>query len=145
MYHITLNTEHAVPLLGKLEGNAIALNGLGRMVRAELLALPQALSGLEVDCFEIMPDHLHILFLLNGLTEHPSIPQVMQRFKSLSGRKYTYWRNEKGLTHLPEKLWKRSYRDTYIKTELQLGNVREYIANNARKLALELEREGSDK
>jgi REP element-mobilizing transposase RayT len=137
MYHITINTGHGVPLLGKLAGEAIELSGIGRMVKQELADLPAAFNGLEIDCFEIMPDHVHILLLINGLEpQRPSLTRVMQRFKSISGIEYVKWRNVKALTHLPEKLWKRSYRDTYIKNEQQLENVRQYIRNNARQLAL---------
>ena len=56
----------------------IELNGVGKLVKGELLALPAAFKGLELDCFEIMPNHLHILLLINGLEEErPSIPRVI--------------------------------------------------------------------
>src|SRR5436190_1477983 len=67
MYHITINTEHGAPLLGKLVGSEVELSGLGRMVEEHLLILPTAFVGLELDCFELMPEHVHILLLINGL------------------------------------------------------------------------------
>lgn len=138
MYHITINTEHGIPLLGQLVGTTVEVNGLGKMVRDTLLQLPVSYSGLKADCFEVMPNHLHVLFLLDGLEpERPDMRRVIQRLKSITGLTYVRWRNSKGLDHLPAKLWKRSFRDTYIKSERQLEAVRNYIKNNPLKAALD--------
>jgi REP element-mobilizing transposase RayT len=130
-WHIIICTHMRRPLLGQVEGAELLLSPVGNIVVEEMQALPAAFDGLDIDIFRPMPDHLHAIFFLNGLVkERPSVPTVVQRFKSLTTRGFVQLRKDCGLVEA-EKLWLRSFRDRYIRSEAQLHATREYILNNA--------------
>src|ERR1041384_5296617 len=83
MYYITICLDQRIPLLAKETESGLQLTGIGRMVHEELLALSPRFSGFELDCFVIMPDHLHFIGFLNGLNpDRPSMIEVIRVLKS---------------------------------------------------------------
>jgi REP element-mobilizing transposase RayT len=136
-YHIIICTAERRPMLGRPAGDEIALNGIGRVVEAELVRLASHYDGLTVDCYRVMHDHVHVLLFLDGLNANrPDVRRVVQRLKSTVAMRYLRWRKSTGALHLPDVLWQRSFYDAYIKHEDQLYNVRQYILYNALALSL---------
>ena len=60
-YWITLCTQSRRPLFGSLNAGAIDLSPAGRIVQQEWLRTTRQRSGLELDCFVIMPDRLQAI------------------------------------------------------------------------------------
>ena len=71
--------------------------------------------------------------LLHG-TLCGSLGSVIQNFKSISTRMINKFRNNPGCP-----VWQRNYYERVIRNELELTKVREYIANNPMKWALDKE------
>jgi REP element-mobilizing transposase RayT len=55
-------------LLGKIVDGEMQLNDVGRMVKAALREIPKRYRGVRLDAFVIMPDHIHVIFVLVGAT-----------------------------------------------------------------------------
>jgi putative transposase len=72
----------------------------------------------NLDCFVIMPNHVHcIIQLYDGL----SLSVIINSFKTITSKK-------SGVT-----LWQRGYYDHIIRNEKELQKIREYIMNNPSK------------
>jgi REP element-mobilizing transposase RayT len=74
-YFVTICTRHRQPLL---------VGKVAAVVERELLALPARFGGLSIDCWKMMPDHLHVLVRLHE--SGATLSEAVQAFKSLSTR-----------------------------------------------------------
>ena len=63
-----------------------------------------------------MSNHLHVIFVFNGMKE--SLSEVVRRFKALVTR------------NTGVKFWQRNYYEHVIRNESALFKMREYIKNN---------------
>lgn len=134
------------------------------MVDVEWARLPERFPTIELDCYVIMPNHLHgILVIHNSLPEDPlqaqkrapatAMPQddqgahtagetlgeMISTFKSLSTREYIRCARERGWPRFERQVWHRNYYEHIIRNECELGVVREYIVNNPLRWALDRE------
>ena len=119
------------------------LTQAGEIVRALIERIPLTYSNAGVDCYVIMPDHVHLLLWIwdapqkrmelpegNGLTrgsgptKKASLPQVIRALKSLSSKRVGY------------PLWQERYYDHIIRNQQDLENARQYIQNNPLKWVL---------
>ncbi|KPL04622.1 MAG: hypothetical protein AMJ90_00190 [candidate division Zixibacteria bacterium SM23_73_2] len=76
-----------------------------------------------VDCFAIIPDHIHLIIILNR-TKRISLSAIIQYFKSLITKDF---RNK---LNAPEKFWQRSFYDHVIRNEKDYLEKKRYILNN---------------
>ena len=128
------------------------LNDAGRMVTDTWHQIPQHYAGIELDIFQIMPNHIHGIIVINpvgvGPCAHPhpriengqaqgpvptgslSVSNVIERFKSLTTARYIEGVKNTGWPSFPGKLWQRSYHDRIIRKEAELNKIRTYICNN---------------
>jgi REP element-mobilizing transposase RayT len=111
-YFVTICTRNRRPLL---------VAKVATLVERELLALPARIEGLSIDCWKVMPDHLHVLVHLNecGAT----LSEMVQAFKSLSWRAV---RKGNGIY----RVWQRGFHDRIVRREKDMERLREYIRNN---------------
>ena len=79
-------------------------------------SLPTKFSGVDIDYYILMPDHLHIIFILNE--SKVTLGEVVRFFKASVTK-----RGKK-------KLWQRNYYEHIIRNEKTLNKIREYIKNN---------------
>ena len=110
-----------------------------------------------------MPNHLHGIIILNvgadpcvrpdkpdeisyqgqsqGIapTSAISLPQLIQRFKSLTTKKYIDGVNENIYPPFNKRLWQRNYHERIIRNETELNKIREYIEINPMKWDLDEE------
>jgi REP element-mobilizing transposase RayT len=79
-----------------------------------------------LDCFVIMPNHVHVLF-------HPTgghlLQDILHSWKRFTAREINKVRSKAGV------LWQREYWDRLIRTEKQFQWTQNYIARNPEKLA----------
>ena len=101
------------------------LSPLGKVVEACILALPIHNSGVMLDKFVIMPNHIHLLlrFVATEVGQsRPTLQKLMQSFKSVTTRKC--W--EIGIS----KLWQRSFYDHVIRNDADYLQIWQYIDEN---------------
>ena len=99
-----------------------------------LLSLPERFSGLTIDWYTLMPNHLHIIFVFNEIKK--DLPEIVRTFKALVTRN----------TRI--KFWQRNYYEHVIRNEDALLKIREYIQNNPLAERIKFEefyKDGSDK
>ena len=88
----------------------------------------QYYPGIELDVMQIMPNHLHgIIIIRAGVL---SLSDIIERFKSLTTKRYIDGVNNNGWRLFPGQLWQRSFHDRIIRNEMELNHIRQYICNN---------------
>jgi REP-associated tyrosine transposase len=68
-----------------------------------------------------------------------SLPDVVQRFKSLTTTRYRHGVAQQAWSPFPGRLWQRNYYEHVIRTEESLFSIRSYIAANPERWALDRE------
>ncbi|MCB7128199.1 MAG: transposase [Candidatus Brocadiales bacterium] len=113
-YFVTICSRHNKPHLVGLEG----------IIRAAMKRLYR-IEGTEVDYFCIMPNHLHLIIILNGC----SIPlgEIVRRLKAQVSKEAGF------------RVWQPNYYEHVIRNEKALNKIREYIKNNPVKEIIEFE------
>ena len=76
----------------------------------------KGINGVYLDQYVVMPNHLHIIFELNGC--RLKIGEIVRRFKAGISRQIT------------EKIWQPNYYEYVIRSDKALKKIREYILNN---------------
>ena len=61
----------------------------GKIAEEELTALPNRYTGLLIDHYVIMPNHIHLLFHLQtaGASPRPTVSSILCTYKSLTTRR----------------------------------------------------------
>ena len=63
-YFITIVTQNRLCLFGSILDGEMVLNDAGRMVEQVCQEMPQVIRGVEISCFQIMPNHFHAIIWL---------------------------------------------------------------------------------
>ena len=166
-YFITICTRNRECLFGNVEGNAVLLNDVGRVVQGVWDALPVNFLGVELDAFVVMPNHVHGIIILNNVgvqfiaphkdqgAMHPQgvrrgvpgshaatptqnrAPTLGEIIRAFKAR-CTHRINQLRGTHgFP--VWQRNYYEHVIRSESSLQEIREYISNNPAQWAFDRE------
>ena len=151
MYFVTLCTQNRECLFGEIVDGQMQLNDVGKMVRAVWDEIPAHYPGIDVDEFVIMPNHIHGITVIVGAgpracpdstkTQTNGQPQgvaptglplsgVVQRFKTMTTKRYADGVEQSGWPPFPAKLWQRNYWEHVVRNEPELDRIREYIQNN---------------
>lgn len=154
IYLLTLVTVDRQPLFGQLVGETIRLSPLGEQIAAEIERIPtyRDASSIEVYSFVVMPDHVHIL-----LQVHDRLPkhlgsyigwfklQCSDHYNALtpSGQVLgdvppSNTPSGPVLADVPARniLFAPEYHDRVLTHKGQLANMKNYILDNPRRLAL---------
>jgi REP element-mobilizing transposase RayT len=113
----------------------------GQMIRTVSEAIPERYEGVGVDDFVVMPDHNHGIIILTGAggPSSLSLPQVVQRFKSLTTTRYRDGMMSSGWPPYHGSLWQRNYFEHVVRDEAELNRIQQYIRENALRWTLERE------
>jgi REP element-mobilizing transposase RayT len=122
-YFITICTHYRHPYLQ----NEI----IKKTVVAELARL-NSLKGVKIDYFVVMPNHIHLILILEDSAY--SLFNVVKRFKSKTTVIVKKIANQGWQLH---KLWQPNYYEHGIRNEMALSGIREYIKNNPEKEKIE--------
>jgi len=146
-YYITICVQNRSCLFGDIANEIVIPNDAGNMVQKMWDELPLYYPGIALDAFILMPNHVHGIIVLTGETGQArgpaptfiSLPDVMQRFKSITTAKYRKGVTENGWAPFEGKLWQRNYYEHIIRSEKALNSIREYIFANPAKWAYDKE------
>lgn len=143
-YFITVCTYQRECLLGNVIDGAMILDFPGEQVFEAWHGLPDHYPHVRLDAFVIMPNHVHGIVVLSGdrvaaglkpaATKRHALPEVVRGFKTFSSRRTNAWRQTAG-THV----WQRNYHEHVIRSERELDKIRQYIATNPLRWALDRE------
>jgi REP element-mobilizing transposase RayT len=150
-YFITICTSRRVHLFGEIKNQEIKLNRPGEIVEEWWRKLKDKFSGVDLDGYTIMPNHIHGIVILsekapNGvgaIHELPLPKSRLQRRRMLLPKIIGYFKmnSAKEINRLPDahttSLWQRNYYEHIIRNENELRRIREYIQYNPLKWDLD--------
>src|SRR6185436_270531 len=69
-YYVTINTQNRECLFGEIVTHEMILNMAGNMIEAQWLALLQRFTDIELDIYQVMPNHFHgVLVIIEPVGE----------------------------------------------------------------------------
>ena len=85
-YFITICCENMECRFGNIENEEMILNEFGNVANDEWMKLPERFANCETDVFQIMPNHMHGIIVLNDVgstlavvhesTSHDTVPRI---------------------------------------------------------------------
>jgi REP element-mobilizing transposase RayT len=161
-YFVTICTQNKKCFFGNMLNDEMVLNDAGQMINMIWNELPINYPGINIDKFQIMPNHVHGIIIIDkgqprdstkgqprGDKGQPrgvaptasglSLPDVVHRFKSLTTARYIRGVKQKQWPSFPGKLWQRNYYEHIVRDENELNDIRKYIMENPRKWDLDRE------
>ncbi len=144
-FFVTINAHGAIPLFGYLRDDKIHPNEFGNILEAEWLKTGELRPNVELDVYQIMPNHFHaILFLYNELNtrdefhfnkeldkisefkgQSGTLGAIIGSFKGAVTRRVNADRNTPNLP-----VWQRNYYERIIRNYDEVERIRNYIRNN---------------
>ncbi len=67
-YFVTLVVQNRVQMFGSIVDGIVIMNDAGRMIQTAWLALPDRFPSIELDEFVIMPNHMHGILVIGGIS-----------------------------------------------------------------------------
>ncbi len=158
-YYVTMVINGRGSILGKVVEDEVRLSFLGEVVRGIWSRIPERYKGTELDDCVIMPNHLHGIIIVNdqsvgAIHESPlqrdyseqSKEECMKQHRSMTLSKIIGWfkmNSAKQINLLKRtsgiSVWQRGFYDHIIRNDTDLHRIREYIANNPFRWALDEE------
>ena len=157
-YFVTIVVQGRACLFGDVAGEEMRLNDAGGMVQQVWQDLPDRYSGINMDEFIVMPNHIHGVITivqpvgasLVGAQEDqpnavsgeiqlrdrattrvaPTLGDVVGAFKSLTTVEYVRGVKSLGWPQFSGKLWQRNYFEHVVRSEESLTKIRQYIRDN---------------
>ncbi|WP_296902612.1 transposase [uncultured Megasphaera sp.] len=118
MYFVTICTKGKRHLFGDICNSKMQLNLLGKLIQAQLLAIPNQYIDTKIIYSIIMPNHVHFIVSIETGNHAVRLGRIVNKFKGLSTRK----------AGIP--LWQRGYFEHVVRTEAELLAIMKYIENN---------------
>ncbi|MEQ8705126.1 MAG: transposase [Phaeodactylibacter sp.] len=156
LYFVTICCQDRICRFGHIKNSQMVLNEYGRIAYNEWVQLSERFPNLELDVFQIMPNHMHGIIALGvgatlavaqndavaqnemivgndiraGVSPAPTktVGDIVGAYKSLvaNGCLKIYKIKNKTMG----KLWQRNYHDHIIRTKKSYQRISEYIINN---------------
>ena len=140
VYFITLCTQNRECLFGEISDGQMVLNEAGRVTDKCWYDIPVHFPHVELDEWVIMPNHVHGIWFIMGITvgaknfsplpttgrprgTSKTIGSIMRGFKI----GVTKWMRQNNVIH---NVWQRNYYEHIIRDETELSEMRKYIINN---------------
>jgi len=146
-YFVTICVGDRRESLGHLERDVVIQSPIGTAAEIELLWLQVRFDYVEVDTYQVMPDHLHVII---GITKNApdtvcrrdfSKPQAQSLSMVMNHFKGTVTRYARRYVD-PTFSWQGRFHDRVIRDFGQMESLREYITSNPKRLYLK--RRGRD-
>lgn len=138
VYFVTICTARREQLFGSIRDSVLFPSALGGIVLQELAKVGSYWTNLEVDCFTVMPNHIHLLIALE-LTQqhgtvsegsssqaHPLLGTVIGNFKA----GVTRVAHQQAVIQVGAVIWQSRYHDQIVRSEQALQKIREYVQYN---------------
>jgi len=147
MYFVTICCQDKICRFGKIENEAMGLNDFGKIAYDEWVKLQERYPNVLLDIFQIMPNHIHGIIVLNdvgatlavalndvandnraGASPAPTVGNIVGGYKSLVANRCL--EICKSQNDYMGKLWQRNYWEHIIRNEQSYQHIADYIFNN---------------
>jgi REP element-mobilizing transposase RayT len=136
-YFITICTQDRRCVLSHIVGRGLApaeiqYTQYGEIAKKQLFLLEERYPNLKIDQYMIMPNHIHVIFLLEaaGASPRPTVMDAVCAYKSLTTREC------KKLQPI-DKLFQTSFYEHVIRGREEYMEIAEYITNNPKQWELD--------
>ena len=124
-YFLTICTHNKQCIFGKPK----ELNALGEIAKECIEEIPRIYSSLKVDHYIVMPNHIHMILVLEYLDSndlHLEIPKIIGQYKMAVSKKI-----HKIFPNLI--VWQRSFHDHIIRSQQAYEKIWNYVEYNDQK------------
>lgn len=129
IYFLTICTENRKNLFWETVGATIGrpqeviLSGYGKYVEESILSIPRVYSSVTVNCYVIMPNHIHLLIQIhpdeNGRPMvAPTVSRIINHMKGFVSKK------------IGRAIWQKLYYDHVVRNTDDYNGVVKYIWEN---------------
>jgi ribonuclease HI len=133
-YFVTINTKNRIHYFGEIENEVMHLSEIGRYVEDNFKKIEEKLAHLQVDEYQIMPDHIHLIITIieRNLASKPVMGLAPLNKKSISSfcnhlkGNITNWCTMSNF----EFKWQARFHDRIIRNKDEYFRISEYIQRN---------------
>ena len=129
-------TQNGAHLFGEFINSILTVNAAGEMIAERLLNI-QNLSGITIDKYIVMPNHLHAIILISnsGTTQgsFPTISELLRRLKTITTKLYVDGMKKGLFLPFDKNVWQKSFYDHIIRYETEYQKIWQYIDENPMK------------
>lgn len=131
-FFVTSQVARNKCVLGAIAGDRFVPTPLGEAVREAWQALPEKFPEVELDAFQVMPNHFHGILRIHWrpTNKEQHLGLVMGRFKGGTGYVYGKMKAEGRAPDIGAHLWEFDYWDDIIADARELEAFRRYIRGN---------------
>ncbi len=146
-YYVTIVTQLQESFFGGIRAGEMILNDAGRMVKVEWESLNIRFPNINIDVYQVMPNHFHGLIFIfppvsvgAGLVPAPisrattrvapTLGNIIGAFKSITTHKYIQGVDEFTWPAFYRRLWQRNYYEHIIRNLADYERIASYIINN---------------
>ena len=120
-YFVTICTHNKKCIFGKPG----SLSAIGEITQKHLIKIPNIYPGVSIDKFIVMPNHIHAIFVLDGL-DTPSLSRIIGQFKMSVTKEIRD-------NYKIDTVWQRSFHDHIIRNQKDYERIWLYIHGNPQK------------
>jgi len=149
-YYVTIDIQNRECFLGEIVNYEMVFNDAGKMVEEEWLALTERFPNIELDVYQVMPNHFHGIIVVGATlvvapdadasqheagtspasTKSPTLGDIIGAFKSITTHEYILGVDNKNWSRFYKRLWQRNYYEHVVRDEADLNRIRDYIQSN---------------
>lgn len=125
--------------LGAIVGEECVLNALGEAVKKLIETLHDFNPEVHVDCFVVMPNHVHIVLKIDDLptNDEHHLGKIMRKLKSLAAREYRLLKERGQARDIGAHLWQENYWEKIVTSNEQLEAIRRYVEENPKRWSID--------
>ena len=148
-YFITICCANGECRFGFVENDKMVLNDFGEIAHQEWVRLTERFDHFQLDVFQIMPNHMHAIVVLDDLvgatlavapddavgfdkraqaSRAPTVGDIIGAYKSIVAVECLSI--YKSRHEIMGKLWQRNYYENIIRDQQSYQNIANYILNN---------------
>ncbi len=142
-YFVTICAQGRRCLFGEIHEKEMYLNEFGQIAYDEWEKLPERWKHLELGAFQIMPNHMHGIFIIQSVEEEvdlsnpklqwankPTLGQVVGAYCSIvSTQCFEFMRQNEPNEYLG-KVWQRGFHEHIIRDMVSFDKISNYIITN---------------
>ncbi len=134
-YYVTMIVQNREHLFGSIVNGEMVLNDAGKMIDEQSNALTTRFPNVELDVYQIMPNHFHAIVVIVGasLVDAPILGDIIGAFKSITTHEYILGVEERNWQRFSKRLWQRNYYEHVVRDAEDLNRIRNYIRSNPAK------------
>lgn len=129
-YFVTFCTHDRQNLFGEIIGGIMKHSPAGDFVCNTIGSLSDSFPNVLIDCFVVMPNHVHILIYLPLDGSEASAADIVRKVKGVCVSQYKQGVMESEWPRYDGRLWQRGFNDQIVRNDRHLDELRRYIFEN---------------